>query len=69
MGGRASRESERGRGTMRYGMGRGRGAPVEGASYEPEPERGRDAPSSGPRTRRTGYAVEAGCLILQFQSF
>jgi hypothetical protein len=43
--------------------------PVERASYESETERGRGALSSGPRTRRTGYAVEAGCLLLWFQSF
>jgi hypothetical protein len=36
---------------------RGRGVRVEGASYESEPERGRGAPSSRPRTRRTWHAV------------
>jgi hypothetical protein len=60
MGGRASRGSERGRGTLLYGTGRGRGAPVEGASYESEPEHGRGTPSSCPRTRRTRCAAELG---------
>jgi hypothetical protein len=33
--------------------------PVEGASYESEPERGRGAPSSRPHTSRSRSAVEA----------
>jgi hypothetical protein len=45
-----------------YGTGRGRGVPVGGASYESESERGRDVPSSLPRTSRTLYAVEVSCL-------
>jgi hypothetical protein len=60
VGDRASCESECGRGTLLYGAGRGRGAIVEGASYESEPERGRGTPSSCPRTRRTRCAAEFG---------
>jgi hypothetical protein len=35
--------------------------PAEGASYESESERGRDAPSSQPRARRN--VVEVHCLL------
>jgi hypothetical protein len=66
---RASCESERGRGALLYGTGRGRGVPVGGASYESELERGRGTPSSWPRTRRTRYVVEAGCLLLWLNHF
>jgi hypothetical protein len=40
--------------------GCGRGVPVEGVSYESEPERGRGAPSSRPRTRRTDVRFLGG---------
>jgi hypothetical protein len=63
VGERASCESECGRGASSCGTGRGRGIPVEGASYKSEPERSRGTPSSRPRTRRIRYAVEAGCLL------
>jgi hypothetical protein len=66
---RASCESERGRGALLYETGRGRGSPVVGASYESELERGRGTPSSWPRTRRTRYAVEVGCLLLWLNYF
>jgi hypothetical protein len=42
----ASCESKRGRGALLYEMGRGRGVPVRGASYESELERSRGTPSS-----------------------
>jgi hypothetical protein len=60
VGGRASGESECGRGTLLYGAGRGRGVPVEGTSYESEPERGRGTPSSYPHARRTWCLAELG---------
>jgi hypothetical protein len=66
---RVSCELERSRGALLYGTGRGRGVTVGGASYESELERGRGTPSSWPRTRRTQYAVEAGCLLLWFNRF
>jgi hypothetical protein len=69
VGERASCESEYGRGALSCGTRRGRGVPVEGASYESEPERDRGTPSSWPRTRRTWYAVEAGCLLLWLSRF
>jgi hypothetical protein len=66
---RASCESERSRGALLYGTGHGRGVPIGGASYESELERSRGTPSSWSRTRRTRYAVEAGCLLLWFNHF
>jgi hypothetical protein len=60
VGRRASCGSERGRGTLLYGTGHGRGAPVEGASYESEPDRGQGTLSSYPRTRQTRCAAEFG---------
>jgi hypothetical protein len=51
------------------GIGRGRGVPVGGASYESEMERGRGVPLSLPRTRRTLCVVEVCCLLLWFNRF
>jgi hypothetical protein len=63
---RASCESEHSRGASLYGPCMRRGAveafPSGGASYESELERGRDVPSSWPRTRQILYAVEVRCL-------
>jgi hypothetical protein len=61
-------EAPRRAGLVRVEAGARSRRPVEWASYESEPGRGRGAPSSGPRTRLTGYAVEAGYLLLRFRS-
>jgi hypothetical protein len=55
-------EPRAGRSAVEVPCGTGWGAveaPVERASYESEPGRGRGAPSSGPRTSRSRGAVEA----------
>jgi hypothetical protein len=70
---RASCESECSRGAFfvlaLYGMGRGRGVPIMGASYESEVERSRGIPLSLPRTRRTLCMVEVCYLLLWFNHF
>jgi hypothetical protein len=65
VGGRASCESECGRGTLPCGTGRGRGVPVEGVSYESEPERGRGA-SVELASYETDLScgLEVGCVVL-----